>query len=116
MTRYYLGVDWADTEHAVWVGNEAGEEVMARSVEHTPAGLGEFGRWLYERQAEGIELWAAIEKPEGRGGGFLLGHGGGGGRGSGGGGCMSTRRRGSSCGQRSRSRRGAWWISCWTMA
>jgi len=75
MTRYYLGVDWADTEHAVWVGNEAGEEVMARSVEHTPAGLGEFGRWLYERQAEGIELWAAIEKPEGRVVDFLLDHG-----------------------------------------
>ena len=28
-------------------------------------GLGEFGRWLHERQAEGIELWAAIEKPQG---------------------------------------------------
>ena len=38
-------------------------------------GLAEFGRWLDERQAEGIELWAAIEKPHGRIVDFLLDHG-----------------------------------------
>jgi len=75
MRRYYLGIDWADTEHAVWGSDEAGERVVALTVPHTPAGLGEFGRWLHERQAEGITLWAAIEKPEGRVIDFLLDHG-----------------------------------------
>lgn len=75
MKRYYLGVDWADTEHAVWVGDEAGTEVAELTVAQTGEGLSEFGRWLYERRAEGIELWAAIEKPEGRVIDFLLDHG-----------------------------------------
>jgi len=75
MRRYYLGIDWADTEHAVWGSNEAGERMVALTVPHTPAGLGEFGRWLDERRAEGIALWAAIEKPEGRVIDFLLDHG-----------------------------------------
>src|SRR5947208_10823005 len=44
-------------------------------VEQSPKGMGEFGRWLHERQAEQIELWAAIEKPEGRVVDFLLDHG-----------------------------------------
>src|SRR3989304_4518035 len=58
MSRDYMGVDWADTEHAVCAG-----------------GLSEFGRWLYERRAQGIEVWAAIERPEGRIVDFLLDHG-----------------------------------------
>lgn len=75
MKRYYLGVDWADEAHAVWVGDEAGAPVAEMQVEQTAGGLSEFGRWLYERQAQGIELWAAIEKPEGRVIDFLLDHG-----------------------------------------
>lgn len=75
MPRYYVGVDWADEAHAVWIGDEVGGEVAERQVEHTAEGLSEFGRWLYERRAAGIELWAAIEKPEGRVVDFLLDHG-----------------------------------------
>lgn len=73
--RYYIGVDWADTAHAVWVGDSGGKKVLERTVPQTVEGLCEFGRWLYERGAEGIELWAAIEKPEGRLVEFLLDHG-----------------------------------------
>jgi len=75
VSRYYIGVDWADAEHAIWVGDEAGAQVAALTVKHTAEGLSEFGRWLYERRAQGIELWAAIEKPEGRVVDFLLDHG-----------------------------------------
>lgn len=75
MRRYYMGVDWADAAHAVWVGDELGHRVTDRTVAQTVEGLSEFGRWLYERRAEGIELWAAIEKPEGRLVDFLLDHG-----------------------------------------
>src|SRR3989441_3219087 len=73
--RDYLGVDWADAEHAVWVEDEAGTEVMNRAVPQTVDGLTEFGRWLDERRAAGREIWAAIEKPEGRIVDFLLDHG-----------------------------------------
>src|SRR2546426_9003563 len=73
--RDYLGVDWADAEHAVWVEDEAGTKIMSRTVPHTVEGLAEFGRWLDERRAAERELWAAIEKPEGRIVDFLLDHG-----------------------------------------
>ena len=75
MKRYYAGVDWADREHQVYVEDENGEKIMERNVQQTVEGLAEFGRWLDERWAEGIELWAAIEKPHGRIVDFVLNHG-----------------------------------------
>lgn len=73
--RYYIGVDWADREHAVWVEDERGEKILSRTVAETADPLTEWGRWLDERRAAGDELWAAIEKPEGRIIDFLLDHG-----------------------------------------
>src|SRR4029434_9464918 len=73
--RYYLGVDWADQTHAVWVVDEQGAKVASRAVPHTAAGLSEWGRELDEWRAQGFELWAAIERPEGRVVDFLLDHG-----------------------------------------
>jgi len=73
--RYYLGVDWADQTHAVWVVDERGTKVAMRTVPHTAEGLSEWGRELDEWRAQGTELWAAIERPEGRVVDFLLDHG-----------------------------------------
>src|SRR5437879_6711743 len=73
--RFYLGVDWADQTHAVWVVDERGTKVAKRTVPHTAEGLSEWGRELDEWRAQGIELWAAIERPEGRVVDFLLDHG-----------------------------------------
>lgn len=73
--RYYIGVDWADEEAAVWVANEASDLILSRRVTYTPEAQSAWGRWLRERQAEGIELWAAIERPHGRLVDFLLDHG-----------------------------------------
>ena len=70
--RYYLGVDWADEVHQVWVSDPQGNKVADMKVTQSPEGMSEWGRWLHERRAEGIELWAAIEKPEGRIVDFLL--------------------------------------------
>lgn len=73
--RYYLGVDWADAAHTVWVDDERGERVAKRLVPHTAVG---FSEWAYELdswRAQGIELWAGIERPEGRVVDFLLDHG-----------------------------------------
>jgi len=72
--RYYLGVDWADEFHQVWVSAAEGKKVVEMKVEQSSKGLSEFGRWLHERKAEDIELWAAIEKPQGRIVDFLLDH------------------------------------------
>ena len=73
--RYYLGVDWADQTHAVWVVDENGVKITARAVSHTAEGLGAWGRELDEWRAQGIERWAAIERPDGRVVDFLLDHG-----------------------------------------
>lgn len=74
LQRYYLGVDWADAFHQLWVGDPQGKKVAEMTIEQSPKGMSELGRWLYERKAEGIELWAAIEKPQGRIVDFLLDH------------------------------------------
>src|SRR3972149_7699094 len=44
--RYYLGVDWADQEHAVWGIDEAGQKVTARTGPHPAGGLSEGGGGL----------------------------------------------------------------------
>jgi hypothetical protein len=72
--RYYLGVDWADQTHAVWVVDERGTKVAMRTVPHTAEGLSEWGRELDEWRAQGIDLWAAIERPDGRVVDSLLDH------------------------------------------
>ena len=46
--RYYIGVDWADEEHAVWVEDEQGQRVSAGRVPHSPVGFSEWGRQLDE--------------------------------------------------------------------
>jgi transposase len=75
LERYYLGVDWADKFHQVWVSDAQGQKVAENKVVENVEGLGEFSRWLNESRARGIELWAAIEKPQGRIVDFLLDHG-----------------------------------------
>jgi transposase len=73
--REYIGVDWGNATHAVWVEDEAGAKVASRTVPHTAEGFADWGRWLEERRAAGRELWAAIERPDGRVVDFLLDHG-----------------------------------------
>ncbi len=60
--RYYIGVDWADEEHAVWVEDEQGQRVTSRLVPHTAAGFSEWGHELNAWRAQGIGLWAGIER------------------------------------------------------
>lgn len=74
MKRYYLGVDWADEFHQVWVSDPEGKKIAEMKVEQSQPGLSKLGRWLHERKAEEIELWAAIEKPHGPIVDFLLDH------------------------------------------
>jgi len=75
LERYYLGVDWADEFHQVRVSDPEGNKVIEKKVVENVEGLTEFGRFLDESRAKGIELWAAIEKPHGRIVDFLLDHG-----------------------------------------
>jgi transposase len=74
--RYHMGVDWADQEHVVWVEDEQGQRVRARStVAHAAEGFSEWGQELNAWRAQGITLWAALERPDGRVVDFLLDHG-----------------------------------------
>lgn len=75
MERYHLGVDWADKFHQIWVSDGQGQKITEKKVGETVEELAEFGRWLDESRAKGSELWAAIEKPQGRIVDFLLNHG-----------------------------------------
>ena len=59
MPRYVIGVDWADTTHAVWACDEQGERVWEHTVPHTAAGFREWGRSLHECRAAGIDLAAS---------------------------------------------------------
>jgi len=68
-------VDWADEFHQVWVSDAEGKKVVEMTIEQNMKGMSELGRWLHERKAEGVELWASIEKPHGRIVDFLLDHG-----------------------------------------
>ena len=74
MKRYYLGVDWAEEFHQVWVSDPDGKKVVEMKVLQQPEAMSEFGAWLHQRTAEEIEIWAAIEKPHGRIVDFLLDH------------------------------------------
>lgn len=73
--RQYMGVDWAEKEDVIYVEDDAGREVLRRRVPHTVEGRQAWGRWLDEQRAAGLEVWAAIERPEGRVVDFLLDHG-----------------------------------------
>lgn len=75
MERFYMGVDWGDEFHQVWVSDFEGKKVLDKKVTENIEGLAEFGCWLDEWRAKGIEIWAAIEKPHGRIVDFVLDHG-----------------------------------------
>ena len=64
--RYYLGIDWADEDDAVWVANEAGEKVMSCRIAHTVAARSEWARWLRERTVlyrliDSVGRWSNID-------------------------------------------------------
>jgi transposase len=75
LQRYYLGVDWADKTHQLYVADESARKIKEMEVQQTSEGMAELGRWLDESRSNRIELWAAIEKPDGRIVEFLLDHG-----------------------------------------
>ena len=62
--RYYLGVDWADQTHAVWVVDEGGTKIAARTVPHTAAGVSEWGRESDECRAHRATRGASDLIPE----------------------------------------------------
>ena len=53
MERYYLGVDWADEFHQVWVCDGEGKKVIEIKLAQKAEAMSEFGRWLDERRAQG---------------------------------------------------------------
>lgn len=76
--RYYVGIDWADQEHAVWVAEEAGKKVTTLTVKHTAAGLSDFGRWLLRVPGPGDRALGRDRAARGPAGGLPPGSWGGG--------------------------------------
>src|SRR6266849_9476675 len=67
--RYYIGVDWADEEHAVWVEDEQGQRVSAGMVAHSPVGFSEWGRQLDRMARAGPRAVGGDRAAGGAGGG-----------------------------------------------
>ena len=55
--------------------DDAGQEVHRRKVAHSAEGFAGFGGWLNARIADGLELFASLERPHGRMVEILLDHG-----------------------------------------
>lgn len=64
-----------DSEYFVLVFDDAGQEVHRRKVAHSAEGFAGFGGWLNARIADGLELFASLERPHGRMVEILLDHG-----------------------------------------
>jgi len=61
----YVGIDWADDHHDVYVTNDQAEKLAAFRVAHTVEGLATLRQRLREVSAEPETLQLAIERPDG---------------------------------------------------
>ena len=73
--RLYIGVDESDSSCAVLAYDRDGEQVYRMEVKQSADSLSEFGGWLNAQVADGLELYASLERPHGRMVDFLLDHG-----------------------------------------
>jgi transposase len=62
--RYFVGLDWGGTSHAVCVLDEAGQVIDRFEIPHSERGLEELSRRL-TRHAPAAELPISIERPSG---------------------------------------------------
>lgn len=62
---FFIGIDWATTEHAVCVLDRDGRKVAAFTIEHTAAGFARLATRL-GKYAEPEDMPVAIERPDGR--------------------------------------------------
>lgn len=62
---FFVGIDWAATEHAVCVLDQAGKKVTAFTIEHTAAGFSRLAARLGKLGAP-ERMPVAIERPDGR--------------------------------------------------
>lgn len=66
MARWFVGIDWGTTAHAVCVLDHAGQVVETRSVPHSAQGLAELCEGLRARaDGDGAQVGVAIEVPHG---------------------------------------------------
>jgi transposase len=62
---FFVGIDWAATEHAVCVLDQAGKKVAAFTIEHTAAGFARLAARL-GKLGDIERMPVAIERPDGR--------------------------------------------------
>jgi transposase len=63
--QFFVGIDWAATEHAVCVLDQTGRKVAAFTIEHTAAGFARLADRLGKLAQPG-RMPVAIERPDGR--------------------------------------------------
>jgi transposase len=64
--KVFVGIDWGTAQHAVDVGDAAGQLLAEQTVEHTSAGLTRFVDWLAQLAGGALgEVAVAIEVPRG---------------------------------------------------
>ncbi|WP_410625011.1 IS110 family transposase, partial [Amycolatopsis sp. cmx-8-4] len=62
---FFVGIDWAATEHAVCVLDQTGRKISAFTIDHTAAGFSRLATRL-GKLAQPEQIPVAIERPDGR--------------------------------------------------
>ena len=69
---WYVGLDWADTPHAVSVLTEVGKQGGARRFSHSPEGLNDLNQFLWSFTSQPEEWTCIVETNHGQLVAFLL--------------------------------------------
>lgn len=61
----YVGIDWSDQDHCVFVTNDSAESLLAFRFEHSAQGLAELQRKLAQHESDPTAILCAIERKSG---------------------------------------------------
>jgi len=62
---YYVGIDWADDHHDVYITDDSVQEISSFRVDHSPQGIGSLLNNLSKLTSDKDNVVVAIEKPHG---------------------------------------------------
>ena len=65
MKRYYIGVDWGDRLHQVYVGDEEGKKVREMKVPESPRGWPRSGAGLMRKEPKGLSFGRPLRSRRG---------------------------------------------------
>jgi hypothetical protein len=65
MTSLFIGIDWADEDHDVFITNEIGTSLDAFAIDDSILGLHQFNSTVSSYEVEPNDVHIAIETPHG---------------------------------------------------